>query len=261
MKRHGFTLLELSMVIIIVSLMLSGILTIVTQNARIEKRAQLAEKLERIKTAMLDFRKMNNRLPCPGEADVPQTDDTFGVEGSPPAQCADDMAGTIFETAAPGAYGGGIPVRTLQIPDEYAFDPWGNRFLYIVDYRITAAAATNPFNTYPASHSSIGNITVRDIEGDSITTRALYLIVSHGPNGHGGYTRTGIRKSAKSTNASEQANCHCDADAGPKAFTALFYQAPEISTSVGPTEGFDDTVIYIKRQDLLSAAEEDTETR
>ena len=258
-SRSGFTLIELSVVLLVMSIMLGGILTIVTQTARIEKRNQLNAKLERIRTAMMDFRLANNQLPCPGDITLITSSSNFGRKASVEGDC---YSGAILSTYTVGAgatavVGGSVPVRSLGLKDEDAYDPWGNLFLYVVDKRITAASA---FNEYPPTSTSIGNITALDLEGNTISSRVLYLVLSHGQNGHGGYMRSGLRKSVGSTNTREQLNCHCNASATATAFSASFYKTLETTTSASALDAFDDIVMLIFRNDMLSTAESVSET-
>ncbi|MFO0390202.1 MAG: prepilin-type N-terminal cleavage/methylation domain-containing protein [Alphaproteobacteria bacterium] len=261
-RKHGFTLIELSVVLLVLSLMLGGILTIVTQTARIEKRNQLNAKIERIKTAMMDFRLGNKRLPCPGDSTLITSYSNFGREGDSPGDCAGGALASTFADAGANVYGGSVPVRTLGLTDDDAYDPWGNLFLYAVDKRITDTTANNPFSAYPTTHSSIGNITVRDADagGEVITSRALYVLVSHGQNGHGAYMRSGNRKSTGSTNTRELANCDCTAAAVAGTFDSTFYRGSELTNSANALNAFDDTVMFFFRSDLLSSAEADAET-
>ncbi len=258
-QHSGFTLLELSFVLLILSLMLGGILAISVQNTRIEKRKQLDEKMLRIRNAMMDFRLAYKRLPCPGDITLLVTSSNFGREGDSPGDCAGGALASNYATAGSAVYGGSVPVRTLGLTDEDAYDPWGNMLLYVVDKNITLSSLSNPFATYPPTHATIGNITVRDGEGDTITSRALYLILSHGQNAHGAYMRSGVRKSTGSVNTMEQMNCHCDDTLAATPFTAIFYKAFETTSSTNALNSFDDKVMFVMRNEMLSAAEAEFE--
>ena len=64
-----------------------------------------------------------------------------------------------------------VPVRSLGLSDDYAFDSWGRKFLFLINKDI--------FQSYNT-----------DILVDDYTT-TLYYIISYGKNGYGGYGKGG----------------------------------------------------------------------
>src|SRR5256885_314224 len=80
-KRAGFTLIELSLVLAVLSLMLAGIMSIVSQNMRRSRAADLQVKMDTIEASLLHFRQINNRLPCPADGTIALNAANFGVEG------------------------------------------------------------------------------------------------------------------------------------------------------------------------------------
>lgn len=316
-RRAGFTLVELSIVLLIFSLMLGGILAAVTQDIRRKKQAELQMKLDTIEEALLNFRKLNTRLPCPADIDDAVTASTFGTEKATPGTCtganytyslaptgsltvaslvvtgvssttgiyADSgIIGTSIavgttvasvdsgtqitlskQSIPPQAFGasaftiaslvgGVLPTKALGLPDEYMFDPWGGRFLYMVDLRMTGSSA---FTTYTVG-SSIGSIVVLDSASSPNTRypRAVAAIISHGPNGHGAYQISGARKSSGSTNANEQENCDCNAAAAAGTFDNLIVLGRGTQSSGDVLTSFDDTVRYYTRGSFYSRSEE-----
>jgi prepilin-type N-terminal cleavage/methylation domain-containing protein len=261
-KKTGFTLLELAIVLVILSLMVSGIASMATQNTRREKSTDLQKRMDAIETGLMNFRRKNGRLPCPADATLLITSQYFGVETITAGACTNGASYTSGHSpsAAQAAnfydgtntVAGAVPVKALALPDEYAFDPWGNRFFYAVDKRMTAAAA---FTTYSISAGGIGTLTIVDGSGNNRTTTAIALLMSYGPNGHGAYQYNGTVKSFGSTNTNEQANCHCGSDASPNAFTATFYQTPASISPTDPLNGFDDIVRYYMRGSFFDATD------
>jgi prepilin-type N-terminal cleavage/methylation domain-containing protein len=279
----GFTLIEMSIVLAVMSLLGAGILAVATQNIRRSKTAELQKKMDAIEMAMLDFSRMNNRLPCPADGTVPVTNpgtsvstQNFGVEGTATGDCTDgstyssgsDLTGDGGTAVAPDAnfydgsntVGGIVPVRTLGLPDDYAFDPWGGRLSYFVDKRLTAASA---FTTYKATNTSIGSITVYDgsaypaTGGNARTTTAIAVVMSHGGDGHGAFQLSGVRKSSGATNVDELQNCHCTG-ASPPAATTFDYkivQHPATASSSDPLNVFDDIVRFYTRGSFLSSTD------
>jgi type II secretory pathway pseudopilin PulG len=144
---------------------------------------------------------------------------------------------------------GGVPTKTLRLPDEYAFDGWGRRILYAVD---TSFTTTDAFISVPVTEvpTPPARITVENLAGDAITTLAAYTLVSYGANGHGAYPRNSTtRFAAPGASAKELINCHCDASGVDDATDYdTFVQGVQSST-------FDDMVVYGTRAQLASPAE------
>ncbi len=158
-----------------------------------------------------------------------------------------------------------MPVKTLGLPDDAMFDPWGGAFTYAVDQRLTA---TNAFTTYCPNSSSVGSITIQDGSGNNrIPTAgepnvfAIAAVISHGPNGHGAYQLGGNRKAVGSNNADEQTNCHCDNTATANAYNATFVMHAANTTNFSdPTYTYDDTIRYYLRMNVLSNADKEGKT-
>lgn len=251
--QSGFTLLELSIVILILSLSVGGIMVVVNQNIRIEKRNELTIKIDRIEAALMDYRIANGRLPCPADLTQLITAANFGVEAANAGTCTGGSPAANFASLAPVGVAGGLPTKTLGLQIEDAFDPWGNRFLYAVDSRITATG--NPFNTYPPHDTgSIGMFSILDNNANNVATNTLYVILSHGENGHGAYGRSGIRKSAGSINGQELDNCDCTSGGATGTFDKVFYRYPE-TDSTTLRNNYDDHTFFKRRQDMLSPSE------
>jgi len=254
-KNAGFTLLELGLVLILLSLMTAGILAIATQNVRVAKRNELEAKLNAIEYAILSFRKANGYIPCPGNISLPDTDRNFGFNGinsvatSPTCTDGNDAVDGTPDIAATYVSGnaviGLVPVRRLGLNDEYAYDPWGNRFYYAIDVRATSASTFSPSKL---TDTSFGSITVTD-GTNTLTSTALLVILSMGPNGHGAVQRIGTqRKNVGSTDAAELINCDCTSTAAyVPGFNASFVTKPATAT-------FDDILRYYLRPQLFSGA-------
>ncbi len=240
--RHylrGFTLVELSLVIVIIAavtaMSVSSGETII-QSAR---QAQTQSKMATIKQALYTFRKNSNRMPCPASLVLTQSSSNFGMEGPNSASCLN--AGGGAATATNNSAGnivseGSVPVRTIGLPDDFAYDGWGNRIRYAVTVAYTS---TNAFTTYFANNTSVAAVKILDGTGASNyrTQNALYALVSHGINGAGAYGKSGSMVDYKNTSDSdEQQNCHCN-NSGATTYDGKYVQK-------SPTSTFDDAVDY-----------------
>lgn len=249
--KQGYTLIELSISLIVLSLVASGIMTMLAQEVRRTKQLEMTVKSDAILKALVNYRNRYKRLPCPANPTLAVTNASYGMESSTSGVCTptfNDNNNTI---------GGVLPVRTLELPDTAMFDAWGGRLMYVIDRRV--AEGGTPFDTYKADNTNIGSITIKD-SSDTLqrTDKAIVAIISFGPNGHGAYQLNGTRKNSGSTNEHEQINCHCYITAGAVntvTFGHIFYQQEENIDYSDINNSFDDIVTYYVRSQLLSYAE------
>lgn len=249
-RLRGFTLIELSVVLVVLALLAGAALSIATQQTTQQKTLDLKEGFDGIEEALLAYRKTYNRLPCPADPTLATTHANFGVENGVAGTCA-NLIGTTNTVY------GALPVKALGLPDDKMFDAWGRKYRYLVDKRITE---TDAFIIYSITDSTIGDISVRDSIGQNITTKAIYAVISHGKNGHGAYTRNGAAFSSGSSNTDEQNNCDCNATGtyvSPGAFSSIVIK-PFTSDPTNALNVFDDFGIYKLRFQLLSPEEQES---
>jgi len=270
-RSKGFTLLELSIVLMLIGIVMG--MGLVTFSAYLQSSQFNAtvKKMDDIEKALLNFVVANNRIPCP--SDVTQTvgSTTYGYEagagsGSSIGIGTGACTGTAMLpqanfSATNGQVEGGIPTRALQLPDSYMYDGWGRAFSFAVDPTATVKGTLPP----QAGAAWCGDpLTVLDSTGVARSTQAIYVIVSHGANGHGAYTSGGAALSASSVNQNEQINCHCDNNGVSQGYPIATYQpsgnatglttptyvemAPTIDSATGADYGaidnFDDIVTF-----------------
>ena len=240
-NNKGFTLIEISVVLLVIALITSmavksGIAVVDTakQNATIKKMAAIDK-------ALLAFRTKNDRLPSPAGLNFVLGNTYYGAECSSAACIAATPTINITSSIAEGA----LPTVTLGLPNDFMYDAWGNRIRYVVDINSTK---TNAF-TNTQMNAKFGSITIQydnnntDGNGDKRTTTAIYALISHGKNGHGGYTTNGKMFNANSSDASELINCHCTNAGVASTYSTIYVQQEATKT-------FDDIVTYKERSAL-----------
>lgn len=257
--QQGFTLLELSFSIVIISIIASAGLTIVAATLDERQFRETQGRMQAIADGILNYRRAFDRIPCPSDLRTALSSTSFGEEAADPGTCTGDTPTANFDASLDdgGPVAGGVPTKALQIPDEYAFDGYGRRILYAVDTRLTETAEDSstfeaPFRTYRIDDTTIGNLTVKDAAGTTRTDAALYVIVSFGKNGHGAYPRQGgtSRIGKNSSNVAELENCDCDSTGGGSSFDGVFIQKPVQENKANPNDAFDDVVMFGTRSDL-----------
>lgn len=180
--RAGFSLIEMSIVLLIISIVAAGSLNI---NASVSARnhyQETDETLETVEDYLKFFYQINDRMPCPASLSAKAGESDFGTEilsGS----CNGDTttpAGT-FRVAVGADFLriGALPTRALKLPDAVMQDGFDQRLLYAVPEKFTDSA------TYSAA---TGIITVNDGAGTDLSTEAMYVVLSHGEDRKGAYT-------------------------------------------------------------------------
>jgi len=126
MKRYaprtsGFTLVEMAMVLLIVSLLLGGLLPTLSSRVEQQRTHEARSQLEEIEQAAIGYALINGRLPCPASAASNGAESFAG-------------GGNITNGNCSNFYNGFAPAATLGLvsTDGYAVDPWGNRIRYAV---------------------------------------------------------------------------------------------------------------------------------
>ena len=153
-------------------------------------------KIEIIDEALQLFLSRNGRYPCPAPLNSPLDGANFGIEAGLAPPAAPDCNAKIVI--------GAIPVRTLNLPDDFISDAWGGRFTY---------AVTAPLATPNQYNSDEGAISVVDSAGNSQITpqgSAHYVTVSHGTNNVGATLIEGVGSIPCDATTQEGANCDND---------------------------------------------------
>lgn len=120
----GFTLLEMTVVLILVGLLTGGLLMSLSKQRDINNYIQTNNRMMDMQRTILGFAVANGRLPCPATAENNFSIGTAGLE--------DRNSETGFCKVIAG-YVPGVTLGFNQL-DKFGFpvDEWGNRFIYAV---------------------------------------------------------------------------------------------------------------------------------
>ena len=252
-QTQGFTLLEMTVVLAIISIVSVSLVTAFSAGLRGLQYKQTVAKMEAIQKALYEYRLAFSRLPCPADATITISTLNFGVAAANPGACTGGAPAANFsQSPAVGAQDvreGMIPVKTLQLPDDYAFDGWGRRFMYAVSKDMTQMGAFNIISTYDMST----RMTIKDAQGNAKSTIICEALISFGPDGHGAYPRNGgaTRINASSVNTSELDNCDCDSSAAATGVDGVCVQKDPTSNPANKLDNFDDLVYITSRGDYI----------
>jgi len=155
--QHGFTLIELAVVLTIIALLIGSLLIPLTTQIDVAKIRSTEKTLEQVKEALIHYAVANNRLPCPA------TDVDTGLE-----------VNTVMNCQMEGYF----PWANLGMG---RYDAWGNPFIYRVDQMYTQEIMTPNLTSLPDTFS---NIEVRDIQNNPVVdSDVVAIIYSTGKNG------------------------------------------------------------------------------
>ncbi len=218
-KKQGFSLIELSIVIVISGLLLSGIATSYYAYYSTYLYKQTFNKINSINSALSNYSAMNSRMPYPSAPALPLGDPNAGCEcgvcGSgeaaacqyleytlPEGKCMPNgickIAGATHTGVNPHAgpdpiYIGGIPYKTINqsvgaglanAALQNTLDAWGYQINYAVSFASLSPA------TYGEGANGVIDIKTPDMI--NLDPAANYAIWSAGDNHMGAYTSDGI---------------------------------------------------------------------
>lgn len=215
--QQGFSLVELTVVLVIVALLSSALILGLSAQHEAAMTQEARRQLDAAKEALLAFAIANGRLPCPAKADLANTDAAAGRENC-----------TLQH--------GVVPWVILGIQET---DPWGQRLTYFASSKFTAplvADAQASFSmTTGIPPDNAGLADIRNYQDSATVAIDLAaVIVDHGPRGYGAYLPDGSKIAGATGRELENSNA-----------TLTF-------VSDTPTANFDDQLVWISPNLLKS---------
>ena len=201
----GFSLVEISIVLVIVSLLMAGLLPTLSGQVEQHHASDTRKQLDDIRQALIGFALTYGRLPCPADGSIPTGQSGAGLEVT-------TGSGSSMTCANAG---GVLPWATLGVNET---DGWGRRYTYRVDSYFADAISANTYGsgcaptTLPTQSSfalcSTGRLDVLSASsgGTTIAGNVPAVVVSHGSNGFGAYTPAGQQIPGASGDEAENAD-------------------------------------------------------
>jgi type II secretory pathway pseudopilin PulG len=155
-RLAGFSLVELAIVLLITTIILSAGLSLLTLKREAGQREATQKKQETIKQALINYLGKNLRLPCPG--DITGAELVRSASATPPP-CP--------------SYSGIVPFKELGLDRESALDGWENFITYVVSPPVITSSPTQPASPAPL-----------------LTTAWLYTYNSITPSSTSPFTKT-----------------------------------------------------------------------
>ena len=170
---RGFTLTELTVVLVIVTLLIGGLVVPLSAQRDVQRLNETRMQLAQIEAALLGYAAIYGHLPCPDTDEDPNSAG-YGIENAP---CDPN---TLTE--------GFLPWKTLGVPQ---FDPWGGprtteNSPRTGDWRYRADRYfTKPFTLEKNFPTTTDALVIQDHLGNSLSSaseRPVAIIFSAGPN-------------------------------------------------------------------------------
>lgn len=238
-ERHserGASLISMSLFILVLGFLISGFLVLQQKQVHLENMDITADRKAAIDTALNTFIAREGRLPCPASMTADLDTAAFGREvancdtglyamTTAEATAIADGRVVMGVSSSDGVNGmrvqsGAIPVRTLNLPDEYIIDAEDKRFTYAVTGNFAVAGAN--FDT------GLGDITLQDQNGNEIGSSAgnvIYALIAPGKSTRGAYAFNGVELDPCGTGGAAAANCDWGNDA---TFVDSLYKAQDV---------------------------------
>lgn len=257
--KFGYTLIELSISILIISLLMAGLFSVATGSVTNSKKRTTNAKMEQIYKALGTFLMVNKRLPCPASLTKSYNQDAdYGDEVRASNSCG-GSAGVYRSTSNANLFFGAVPTSALNLDASYVADDFGNKFGYMIDERFTKDYIANPdVNFSVSSFGTAPGINIMDIVENkslsnnliTLTSDAILVIISFGPNKFGGFdANNGIVNTAP-TDFSELENSISSINDSSSPSTAVFNS--DIVINADLSDEFDDQITYKTRLDFVN---------
>lgn len=215
-SQSGSSLLQTSITLMLAGVFVGVSLSFITPVAREKPKLDTYAQQENILDAFSTFVERNGRLPCPTSLSAVMGDPLYGRENCtlPTSDTGRDDRLVIT---------GGLPVRSLDLPDSYMLDGYKKQYIYAVTALLTEQ---------PTFSNEEGGIYIKDETDTDLTTfpgTALYTVVSTGKYG-----------STQNCNLTQGDGENCNGD-------ALFSALP-LNINNKSLSHFDDILIFSEQE-------------
>jgi prepilin-type N-terminal cleavage/methylation domain-containing protein len=240
--KSAYTLIELSIVILIISFLMMGGLTITISSLNKAKKISSQNKINEIYNAVGKFLLENKRLPCPASLILTKDSNLYGVESRSATGC--DVS--FFNN---NIFYGMVPIKTLNLPLNMGEDDFGSKISYIIDQRFTTNfqdVISNVSTGFGTTQLYTGVMTINEKPSSisrAITSDAIVIILSHGLNKFGAFNNNATIQNARSSDSDESEN---DANSSvANGFDNVFIYNSQNSKI------FDDVMIFKTRNQIV----------
>jgi len=208
-NRSGLSLVEIAIAMLIISAAFGSIVATLPSSLRGDEITQINSKLDKIEKAIYAFYHQNGYIPCPAEVTIARTDSTYGVStdcSAAPPSGVTDMTPTSMSIRL-----GMVPFKSLNLPEDYAYDSWDMR----INYGIVKGLGVNSTTFNTTSLTVADPFTINDASGTKINqfganTFVAYALWSGGKNRKGTHAVSGVANISCGSSGLDYENCNKD---------------------------------------------------
>ncbi len=198
-SRSGFSLVEMAVILAIVAVIIGVTMSAGKTQIDVANMKTTKDGLANIKQALLLFRDKQGRFPCPALETEGKSSATYGQE-----QAGCDVACPVGIVCMNNAAIGFVPFKALGLDENAAYDGWGGKITYAVDIQQTGGSSYAS-GTLQVVDSNNNKVTASPAFGD-----AIFVLLSHGPDRKGAYSKTGNILVACDATTLDGENCNGD---------------------------------------------------
>jgi prepilin-type N-terminal cleavage/methylation domain-containing protein len=193
---HGYTLVELAIVIALIGVLMGTALSIGGTHVEKKNISATDTSLDEIEEAILRYQRKYNRVPCPASPSLAENTADFGKEDNC-SNAAPALAGIVELNDGTGdeQWIGTVPTRSLGLPDRMMLDKWNNRLVYGVQKNFADATKTfeNELGNAPATMLKVQDKAGNPINPANVQNPVVYVLLSQGKDKRGAYNKAGAQ--------------------------------------------------------------------
>ncbi len=214
--KKAYSLLELSIVLVIMGFIAFTFTAVLDSFLKVNRLKTTFERLDVIEKSLLRYLNENRGLPCPSGQTISSDSAGYGEDGdscdssSVTETCINAEAYEVGGLVV--GYKGSIPAITLGLPAEYIYDGFDRRLTYYVSSDLICKNGVDINSGFYANEDNLPVVYNKPNSALAVYEyqKNAYVIISHGKNGYGAYTKSGGQVSTANASVDEIENSDSD---------------------------------------------------
>lgn len=258
--KSAFSLIEISIVLLIIAIIVSGMLTVSTVAVTNAKIQLTKDRMDQIYKALGQYMLRSYSLPCPASITVTKNTTGYGASVTGAGSCI--LTGGVFDAATmsgtTAVVYGMVPVATLGLTDEFAEDGFGSKFAYIVYKNFTQPeypTLTNLGGFSYAAESTTASPAIIAMPAATINSTQAFVLISAGPNKYGAFNADSTIQNSSSGASTYELKNMLSNISGHSADYGIVAANPNVATfaiSESDSAVFDDIVMAKTRYAMIA---------
>ena len=230
-QKHAFSLVELSVVLLVIATLLSTSVIGYKSIISASKVKSNKDSIDAVYKAIGSYLITNKKLPCPASLTLTKGDVNYGNEVRVSGACPSSTSGgVIISSSNTNLAYGMVPTQTLGLPANIAEDSFGTKLSYIIDKRFATLINSAGTNGFEGTDPDATMIQIQELSSSIVLSNAIMVIISHGANKLGGFNSNSTSPNPNPANADELSNISTN-------FDNIFMRSSNSS-------GFDDVLLF-----------------